>query len=295
MKKFLDYAVGVFIGVALVAPAGVYSATIYSAGSLLQTGDVKTGHVLNRTLLDEDVSNSAQISGTKIAPRGTQGTVLVTNGTNIATSSLLTLSTTTNTFTISATTSLAASTTINGVNYYWPTAQGSSGQTVVNDGNGSLSWTNAGLSVQSKDGTSASTNSTSFVVLKTVPINANSLGTAGQVVVKIVVHGTNGNNQKNHKISIGNGSATTTIHTINHGAQNATDHVFDVCTLYALGTTNSQVVRCEATTNATIASGSNGTVVTSIDSTAKMYISVEANVVNTGDTANYKHSQVIAY
>jgi hypothetical protein len=144
MKHLFNSIAGGLVALALLAPAGVAFATIYSAGSLLQTGDVKTEHILNGTILDADISGYAKISATKVAPRGTQGTVLLSDGTYIATTTLLTLSTSTGpTFTVNATTSLTATTTINGVTYKWPSSQASAGTSLQNDGTGSLSWANA--------------------------------------------------------------------------------------------------------------------------------------------------------
>ena len=142
MKRSIDRILGVLIALGLLAPAGVAFATIYSAGSLLQTGDVKTEHVLNGTLLDADISGAALISGTKIAPRGTQGDAIISNGTTLATTSLLSISTSTNTVTITASSSLAASTSVAGVYYRWPSSQGAANSILSNDGAGTLSWAN---------------------------------------------------------------------------------------------------------------------------------------------------------
>lgn len=154
----------------------------------------------------------------------------------------------------------------------------------------------SGPTVASKDATSASTNSTSYVVLRTVPITASALSSTGMLQLNAMVHGTGGNNQKNWKISIGNGAATTTIITTNAGAQNTNDQVVFRCVTQALASASSQITECQASSAASISSGSSGSSgVTSVDTTAKWYYSIEADVVSASDTANYKGSQAIIY
>lgn len=142
MRTYIYNFLSALVLLALIAPAGVAFATIYSAGSLLQTGDVKTEHVLNGTLLDADVSAAALIGGTKVAPRGVQGALIMSNGTTLATSTALVFATSTSKLYIFGGSVEATSTNLNGVAYSWPSSQGSSNTVLVNDGAGSLSWAN---------------------------------------------------------------------------------------------------------------------------------------------------------
>lgn len=141
MKKILTAAL--LTAVLLFIAAGSQNseaATVYSAGSLLQTGDVKSVHILNGTIADADVSATANVSATKVAPRGTTGTVLLTDGTKIATTTGLRYATSTGDLYIDSGRVHASSTNFGGVNYSWPSADGSNGQVLTTNGSGSLSW-----------------------------------------------------------------------------------------------------------------------------------------------------------
>lgn len=140
MERMKNMLLGVMVVLTLVAPAGYALATIYSAGSLLQTGDVKTEHILNGTITNNDISNTAKISATKVSPNGTTGTILLTDGTNIATTTALEYATTTGDLYVFGGKVHASSTNLNGVNYSWPSADGSSSQILQTDGGGTLSW-----------------------------------------------------------------------------------------------------------------------------------------------------------
>lgn len=218
MRTALHNFIGALLLIGLLAPAGVAFATIYSAGSLLQTGDVKSVHILDGTILDADVSGYAKISATKVSPRGTQGTLLLTDGTNIATTTLLTLSTTTGTFTVNATTTLAATTTINGVRYTWPSSQGTSGTALQNDGSGNLSW---GV---------------------TTPAKLESAFTAGETLVAGQV------------VAIGDGSGATAV--ANEGVSGYDDDTSSIYYVRKITTTSSAVGISEVGVNLGNNSGS---------------------------------------
>ncbi|TAK58899.1 hypothetical protein EPO14_01110 [Patescibacteria group bacterium] len=143
-KTYIAWAVVVTVAVAiLIGAVQAFAATSFAGGTLLQIGDVKSTHILNGTILDIDVSNSAVISATKVAPRGIQGSVLLSNGTTIASTTALKFATTTSDLYCFSCRIHATSTNFNGVNYTWPSADGSSGYALLTNGTGTLSWTAA--------------------------------------------------------------------------------------------------------------------------------------------------------
>ena len=123
--------------------------TSYPPGSLLQPNDVTSSHIRDGVILDVDVSGSANISATKIAPRGTANTPLLTDGTNIATTTEVLFDTTTDNTYFFGHRINATSTNFNGVNYTWPSADGTNSYALTTNGSGALSWssTASGLSL----------------------------------------------------------------------------------------------------------------------------------------------------
>ncbi len=179
MKKFFDMVLGATVALALVAPAGYAMATIYSAGSLLQTGDVKTEHILNGTITNADVSNTAAISATKIAGGSNSGLLMLSTNKGMATSTLVSFATSTNTLNVTGNLAVTATTTLNGVSYAWPSADGTSGQVVQTNGAGRLSWTDSGrtlLYATTTDVTISNTAATTTLLTFTVPSNTLSTG-----------------------------------------------------------------------------------------------------------------------
>lgn len=138
--RVISVLVGVIFGLVLTGYGSVAFATIYSAGSLLQTGDVKTEHILNGTILDADVSNSAGVGGAKVNPRGTAGTLLYTTGSAVGTTTLAKLDTSTGDLYLFGGRIHATSTNFNGVSATWPSVDGSNGQTLTTNGSGTYSW-----------------------------------------------------------------------------------------------------------------------------------------------------------
>ena len=137
---FHSAILGAVILVALfTAGKAVFSATIYPAGSLLQPNDVTSSHIRDNTIVNADVNTGANISATMIAPRGTQGTVLLTDGTNIATTTAFKFATSTADLYVFSGRVHATSTNFGGLNYTWPTTRCASGETFQENGSGTLS------------------------------------------------------------------------------------------------------------------------------------------------------------
>lgn len=146
MKNYLKTLAVFFVavlGLALVAfdmSRTASAATTYSAGSLLQIGDVLSKHILNGTILDIDISTSSNILVQKIRTGGQQGSVFFSDGTKFGSSTNFRYSSSTNEMSIIGGRISATSTSFNGVNYAWPSADGSSAQALKTDGAGTLSW-----------------------------------------------------------------------------------------------------------------------------------------------------------
>lgn len=144
MKKYRVGAVNLVLMFSVLAgflsPIGVAFATIYSAGSLLQIGDVKTEHILDGTIKNVDINSTAAISGTKVAPGGAGGNILYSASSQIGTSSSLKYATSTGDLYVFGGRIHATSTNFNSVSYNWPSADGAANQVLSTSGAGVLSW-----------------------------------------------------------------------------------------------------------------------------------------------------------
>lgn len=138
-KLVLAFALGFSFGWCTTA----YAATQYGGGSLLQVGDVKSSHILNGTILNEDVSGAAAISATKIAAGTPFGLPLLSAGSKVATSTSLQYATSTNKLYVFGGSIEATSTNFGGVAYAWPATAGTNGYNLTTDGAGSLTWATA--------------------------------------------------------------------------------------------------------------------------------------------------------
>lgn len=168
--------------VAFVAPLFVFGATVFPAGTLLQTGDVSTVHILNGTIVNADISASAAISGSKVNPGGTAYTLLRTDGSGIISTTEAKIIESTNDTYFFGHRVHASSTNFNGVAYNWPSADGTANQVIQTNGAGQLSWTDSGrtmLYATTTDITISNTAASTTLLSFTVP--ANTLGT-GNVI-----------------------------------------------------------------------------------------------------------------
>lgn len=141
MKNILIAAVMSSIVAAILSAAGsAHSATLYGGGSLLQTGDVKSEHILNGTIKDIDISSSAAIAYTKVSVPVSTWYALIGYAGRIGWSNRVYFDEGANKAVFSNMSVHASSTNFNGVAYTWPSTQGSAGQVLQNDGSGGLSW-----------------------------------------------------------------------------------------------------------------------------------------------------------
>ena len=164
MKKALEYILSGLIALAVIVPVAALAATQYGAGTLLQVGDVLSSHILNGTVLDVDISNSAAISGMKVAGGGAGGLIVFSNNTQLATSTNLKFATSTNDFYVLTGRIHATSTNFNGVNQTWPSADGAANESLTTNGAGVLSWAAAGGSSLSTTFTAGETIDTGDAV-----------------------------------------------------------------------------------------------------------------------------------
>lgn len=131
----------IILAVVLTTGATVYAQVIRPSGDFLQPGDVESSHILNGTIVDADVNSNAKIGGKKIATNGTTGTLLLTDGTNIATTTSAKFATSTATLYLFGGSIHATSTNFNGVSMTWPAADGAAGTVLSTDGAGTYSYT----------------------------------------------------------------------------------------------------------------------------------------------------------
>lgn len=140
---FLFLAWSVFLIISLQTNTA-FSQTIRRGGDFLQPGDINTSHILNATILDIDVNANAAIEPLKIRGGLPVGSLLLSGGSRIATSSNFYVATSTNDFYILDGRIHATSTNFNGLNNTWPTVDGTSGQALTTDGAGTFSFTTPG-------------------------------------------------------------------------------------------------------------------------------------------------------
>ena len=114
--------------------------TVSAPQDPILTGDITTTEILDGTILNADIGAAANIDSTKLNlgnPTITATTITGAATISSSTVGLLTAGT------INATTSLAVptgNTTLRGVAYTWPAAQGSANTNLTNDGAGALTW-----------------------------------------------------------------------------------------------------------------------------------------------------------
>ncbi len=162
--------------------AQVYALVSYPPAALLQPGDITGTMIRNQAITDTNVSNTAAISATKIVPRGAQGTVLLSDGTNFATTTALTFATSSPTLSVIGGKISATSTSFNGLDYTWPSSRGAANTALTEDGSGNLSFkTNAPTTLQVTATTSETITvnqlvqmATSTVYATTTPMGANT-------------------------------------------------------------------------------------------------------------------------
>ncbi len=126
-------------------------------GSLLQPQDVTSLHIQNGTIVNNDISPTAEISAKKIVPRGIAGTVLLTDGTNISTTSEVKIDESGNNSYFFGHRLHATSTNFNSWNQNWPSSDGQSGQYLKTDGAGTFSFGSPGASYATTTGAQATT------------------------------------------------------------------------------------------------------------------------------------------
>lgn len=132
-KIFVGNATGVATSVSLSGDATLTNAGLLTIGNGAVSGGAG-GKIADATITDADISSTAAITGTKVVPNfgaqsvTTNGTITGVGGLNVGAP---------NQFTINSTGNI---TKINSIGTSFPTAQGSAGTILTNDGSGNLSW-----------------------------------------------------------------------------------------------------------------------------------------------------------
>lgn len=167
LKKIADWC-GTDLAVVLaflLVPVVASAVVTYPPGALLQTGDVTTGIIRNATILDIDVATTTNISIFKIGQiaagaipfgRGDRFNATTTELSWDVTNTRLGIASSSPGATLSVngsaiirdtltTANLVATgtTRLNGVTYTWPSADGTSGQSLTTNGAGALSFSSA--------------------------------------------------------------------------------------------------------------------------------------------------------
>lgn len=171
--------------------------TSYPPGSLLQPNDVTSSHIRNATIVDVDVSASAAINTIKLGTSAPSGSIFYSDGSGVASSTSLKYDAAGNNLYVLGGRAHASSTNFNGVNYTWPSADGTSGQALKTDGAGTLSFGNVSASAFSNDfiaGTDVNTGMAVYVATTTATTTTHFLHNT--ITQNGLVQGTGGTNEK---------------------------------------------------------------------------------------------------
>lgn len=155
MTKAFQYIFSGIIGAMLLSPLALFALVQYPPGALLQPNDVTSSHIRNGEIVNVDVSPTASIYARKIQVGGTQGSLLLSDGYTIATSSQVRVATSTGDLYVLGGRIHATTTNFGGVNYAWPSADGTNGQVLQTNGSGTLSFASVGGMVVHQSTTTA--------------------------------------------------------------------------------------------------------------------------------------------
>lgn len=197
MHKLTNYrkaGIGFAVAAAIILSIGIFQgiarADISNPHPTPPAGSVTNTIIAPNTILDSNVSPSAAIQLTKLQAGIATGSILISNGSGVATTSAVIYATSTNTLTVTASTTITATTTIsataaaplilNGVTYTAPSSQGTNGQSLKNNGSGGLSWGSAGSFIATSSQVSNSSSNGTYT-FSTITLPANTLGT-GNIV-----------------------------------------------------------------------------------------------------------------
>lgn len=158
LERFRYFIYAFVISGAVVLPILVHAIFVSSPQDPILTGDITSDMILDETIVNEDISPSAEINARKIRVLGNQSSVLLSDGTRISTTTTLSHSTTTNTTSITGNLTVTGNTSLNGVSYTWPAADGSAGQMLSTNAAGTLSWSSTASTFSITAGQTMQTN-----------------------------------------------------------------------------------------------------------------------------------------
>lgn len=139
-KSFVAFAIAAAIVLALGVRAEISKADISNPHPVPPTASVTGTIIANFTITDANMATGAAVNLSKISQTGDATFIPYGSGSGLATTSKLTFNPAINTFSSIGSTTLGATTTINGVQYVWPSTQGSVSSALVNNGSGVVSW-----------------------------------------------------------------------------------------------------------------------------------------------------------
>lgn len=210
-KKYFPFVLGLAFPSLLLFAAYAVAQVNYPPSAGLGSQSVRSTHIQNGTIVDEDVSSTAAISATKVRSGGITGLVPYSSGNGMGTSTQFLFDTSSNSLVVgSSTPSLTSTTTgsgyfagtvqasqveatstlkLRGVTYTPPSADGTNGQALTTNGSGTLSWTTTELSAIS----------TSLTALETVSAGQVVAMSSGQATTSLsqLSNGTNDTNRLN--------------------------------------------------------------------------------------------------
>ena len=130
----------IVIGVGVTGYANIVNATISNPHPTPPNNSITSAMIVDGTITDADVSNTAKISRIKLYPDCSQYDMFYTFSSSFQCEGQLQFNPNTTTLSVTGQLNITGTTTFNGVPYVWPSSQGSANTFLTNDGNGNVSW-----------------------------------------------------------------------------------------------------------------------------------------------------------
>ena len=130
----------IVIGVGVTGYANIVNATISNPHPTPPNNSITGAMIVDGTITNADVSNTAKISRIKLYPDCSQYDMFYTFSSSFQCEGQLQFNPNTTTLSVIGQLNITGTTTFNGVPYVWPSSQGAINTVLENDGNGNVSW-----------------------------------------------------------------------------------------------------------------------------------------------------------
>jgi len=248
--KFFKKIGIVALAVFLLSSVGVYiqhdlaqAYVRYSPAAQLNAGDIKSLHILNGTILGEDISSGASTTMNKFLTGELYATSSVSLPANSITDAMVSDTLTASNYlslsgwfattsvshlititglTTASSTNIRASTnlrsdgtlTLRGITYTPPSADGTNGQAITTNGAGALAWSDAGVAKYFSDTTAYTlTGTLATTTVKTITLAPGDFNENNTLHISVFYQQMrqDGSGNNGASIQLGNGTASTTL------------------------------------------------------------------------------------